>query len=1157
MVEVSEVILFMGHFVAAGHNEIFLGMGWWPRMGCLKLMWYARIGCQEPGIEGRGLSKAGPCIVIDSEGGSMGRENEENILLRGNVAHIPFAIVEPDVGTSKRSQRRTHIVRESDEEEEEVEERGEEVGVELLGDERDKEEEEKSKTRVGKDGDCSGTVEGRVFVYGFTPGGNYGFQGEDSFRNTTTSLKADKAEPTNNGLKHPETYIDDLINESEDWVNKVFWKLGIVRKRYKKIDTLLRDEPVATGPSRRRREAVTSAKVGEMDYSNLTGKSSFIPRARRGMPISTHSTVPETVPERKQGGELRRFGARAQMAMSERLKETGDEGELKKWTILFLETSIKELEGEQLHIHSNVARETQVVVTSYDVKVAVLEAKVASQKEQLNDNHTHFQAMFDQECEEEPIVENMLSMEGFETNLVVEGAGVDPVVKDTGGKNVKENSSIEGVANLVENTGVLWLYSSVVRGKLDVTANSHSDTKAKAAVGGKLGNCVEFAGRQFRGCTIAVGEEYFYLLADFEVEKRDRGIDKSISLEYFDGDIRGDLSEGFLCYLSQLEYGLSLPLTNLVKRIMNTIEACPVQLNGNMWEERVEALYCGQYRGRYRECKYLKSDKEDDKIKSGYKYSWKYEHKGEAKGEWSSSKEFHYNYYKANGHLHYYCWKLHPELRPKEEKRNKEIYALAAEEETELELLLKGLGLSRKKKVDNRSNKVLMAQSTRSMAGIDVGKRQKRMLKALTASGTTGSGDDVIDKRRRVKPSGESREKVAEGRSASVDDLKEVEERSRMAVLQGEEDTSKMAARLVKGIWLSIEEEKSELKKVNVELEKKLARSRADGLKDVKQLKASHAKAINTIKLGTYVEEEDEEEAEAVGIVDGQDGVSCQTVLDIQGDDVELPEGGSVKAVRKMSLRINDLESGFARERETSKALLSVQAELQVELESSRSREDGVLMCNREFAEQFDRMKEGNENREDQCVKAHFRLVELTQAIFDLTLQVDEKDSEIKKGLNELAEHKLDAAHIREKVLEGEIKANESLVKRKEELLKEMLAREELNVEIGRLRAWVVDFEAMNLAESTKYIVKLKEDVIYHAKADAEMTELKNDYARLESRLERFIARFTTMVIPDASRSDLLKAIVAYFVEEAKRLSLNEIPCSKLCWIRDAFVDLR
>ncbi|KAF6170853.1 hypothetical protein GIB67_015805 [Kingdonia uniflora] len=302
-------------------------------------------------------------------------------------------------------------------------------------------------------------------------------------------------------------------------------------------------------------------------------------------------------------------------------------------------------------------------------------------------------------------------------------------------------------------------------------------------------------------------------------------------------------------------------------------------------------------------------------------------------------------------------------------ERKESMLDKIAEEETGLELVMEGLDLSRKKRVDCRLNNVRKAQFTRSMAGVD-------------------------------------EEKVAH---------------------------------LFKGIWLGIEEEKSELKKVKIELEKELAQSRADALKDVKQLKASYALAIgqlqvetkanldemtkehdrlgyylmikgyskeevDAIKADTYVEEEKEEEAEAVGVVDGFDGASRQIELDNQGDDVELPEGGCGKVVREMSLRINDLESRFSRERETSKALMSAQVELQVELDSSRSHEDNVLMCNREFVEQFDRMMEANENREDQYVKAHFRLLKLTQAVSDLTLQIEKKDFEIKKGLKELSE---------------------------------------------------------------------------------------------------------------------------------------------------------
>ncbi|KAF6148638.1 hypothetical protein GIB67_042597 [Kingdonia uniflora] len=312
------------------------------------------------------------------------------------------------------------------------------------------------------------------------------------------------------------------------------------------------------------------------------------------------------------------------------------------------------------------------------------------------------------------------------------------------------------------------------------------------------------------------------------------------------------------------------------------------------------------------------------------------------------------------------------------------------EEEAELELVLGELGLSRKKRVDSRLNKIK---------------------KAPPASGATGSGDVAKGKRKRVEPLAGSRKKVPEGQSTSVDDLKEVEERARLTILQGKEDTSQMVARLAKRIWLGIEEQESELKKAKSGLEKYLARANTEALKEVRELKAAHAvvigqfkvkekanlyemaeerdrlgchlmlksysqEEVDVIKADTYAEEE-EEETKVLGVVDGLDGVFPQTVLDNQGDDVELPEGRSEKVVREMSLRINDHESRLARERETSKTLLSVQAELQVELDASRTPEDHVLMCNQEFAEQFDRMKEANENRDDQYVKAHFRLEKL------------------------------------------------------------------------------------------------------------------------------------------------------------------------------------
>ncbi|KAF6151790.1 hypothetical protein GIB67_010364 [Kingdonia uniflora] len=455
-----------------------------------------------------------------------------------------------------------------------------------------------------------------------------------------------------------------------------------------------------------------------------------------------------------------------------------------------------------------------------------------------------------------------------------------------------------------------WEYNSVVRGKLDSSADSHPDIEGQNSpvepifkMGRSSVDKVSTSGRTNESDSGGEGGlEQFLCFPDLEAKKRDRGIDKSILFKYFDGDVRSDLLEGFMCYLSQLEYGLSLPLTNLVKGVMNAIGAYPVQMNENLWE--VITVYNHLNDRWEREKKVRRITPENVLQFYGVKI------------------------FKASGESNLCACVTRPHffdlnsagVKSTVEKK-KSLLDEVTEEETELELVLGELGLSRKKRVESSS---------------------KKIKKTFPASGTTVSSEVAQGKMRRVKPLGGSGEKVAEGRFTSVDDLKEVEERGWLAILQGKEDTSQMIARLVKGIWLGIEEQESGLKKAKSEQEKDLARAKTDALKEAKQLKGYSLEEVDTIKANTYIEKE-EEEAKVLGVVDGLDGISPQMVLDNQGDDVELPEGGSEKA----------------------------------ELDASRVSEDHTLMCNREFAEQFDRMKEANENREDQYVKAYFRLEKL------------------------------------------------------------------------------------------------------------------------------------------------------------------------------------
>ncbi|KAF6150649.1 hypothetical protein GIB67_022261 [Kingdonia uniflora] len=88
----------------------------------------------------------------------------------------------------------------------------------------------------------------------------------------------------------------------------------------------------------------------------------------------------------------------------------------------------------------------------------------------------------------------------------------------------------------------------------------------------------------FRTCNVSQGGDYLYLLLDLAKEKKCRRLGDEVSLEYVQGVVKDSRTDGFCCYLAQFDYGMTLPLGNLAKSVMNKIGACPTQLNCNFWE---------------------------------------------------------------------------------------------------------------------------------------------------------------------------------------------------------------------------------------------------------------------------------------------------------------------------------------------------------------------------------------------------------------------------------------------------------------------------------------------------------------------------------------------------------------------------------------------
>ncbi|KAF6172042.1 hypothetical protein GIB67_029460, partial [Kingdonia uniflora] len=317
--------------------------------------------------------------------------------------------------------------------------------------------------------------------------------------------------------------------------------------------------------------------------------------------------------------------------------------------------------------------------------------------------------------------------------------------------------------------------------------------KSKATVGGEWGNVAEHVGRLFRGCIVATGEEHFILFPDLERERLDKGVNKSISLEYFDRNVQGDLDEVFLCYLSQLEYGLTSPLRNLAKGPQLKLTKKELLLNS------------------------------------------------------------------------------------------------VAREGAELDMMLKGLGININKIANSRFEKVQKSQAKRLMTGIGASKKREADVEKhpVLLRATDIDFEDVL--------------KVTT-LTTEEDELRAVKDRVRLAGREGTEDLSastqlelcKMAARLLKGICLVIDEGKAYLESGKANLEKKVAPFKSDLALEGERL--VDAKAAQEIQISELTEEaqknmeEDEVEEDAPaeeGVVIGLDEVYTITDLENQGEDNE------------------------------------------------------------------------------------------------------------------------------------------------------------------------------------------------------------------------------------------------------------------------------
>ncbi|KAF6153537.1 hypothetical protein GIB67_027404 [Kingdonia uniflora] len=260
--------------------------------------------------------------------------------------------------------------------------------------------------------------------------------------------------------------------------------------------------------------------------------------------------------------------------------------------------------------------------------------------------------------------------------------------------------------------------------------------KAKSSIDGIWGHAFVYRGNFFRTCSVSQEGDYLYLLPNLAKEKKCRRLGDEVSLEYVQGVVKDSQTDGFCCYLAQFDYGLTLPLSNLAKSVINLIGVCPAQLNCNFWEV---IFVCETLNGRWAASGSKKRITAKDFLEY---YAVKYVTTTNGAYLCSSSaipcffdlssagRVWNDNLLWVSGECLQQSDEEPLELNNKtitEVSRKESFIDVVAREGAELEVVLKELEISRFKRVDNKDDKVRRSQAKRRLIGKAPGSMEEKL----------------------------------------------------------------------------------------------------------------------------------------------------------------------------------------------------------------------------------------------------------------------------------------------------------------------------------------------------------------------------------------------------------------------------------------------
>ncbi|KAF6167550.1 hypothetical protein GIB67_031751 [Kingdonia uniflora] len=579
--------------------------------------------------------------------------------------------------------------------------------------------------------------------------------------------------------------------------------------------------------------------------------------------------------------------------------------------------------------------------------------------------------------------------------------------------------------------------------------------KAKSSIDRIWGHAFGYRGNFFRTCSVSQGGEYLYLLPDLAKEKKCRNLGDEVSLEYVQGMVKDSQTDGFCCYLAQFDNGLTLPLRNLAKSIMNMIGACLVQLNST-------------------DDAYLSSSSSGpcffDLSSAGRVWNdnllWV---SGECLQR-SDEEPLELNNRTITKGIS--CKVL----------RKESFIDVVAKEGTELEAILKEFEISRFKRVASKDDKVKRSQAKRRMAGKTPGPMEEKLLTPelntpLKLTRLIEMPDRLVDiatisstvvrnlaKRKAIK-------RGAASRSLTLDSVDDSSKRRKVTSPTKSQVVLEESDKIVEGadLRLHLEVEASlleeqcrakarekmvavvddEFKKLDLEKEWEAA---ALKLKEVRAKSVAETERLVTAD-GNYLEKEIVDEEEVEEMEDGLNVTEKTTADNQETIDQEIASS---------RLRVVDLEGLLEVEKKSF-------AELQ-ELDVAREREEHTLLYNAEYADEYEALISQYEDRLDDNVKHSLKLEEAKRQVEDKTATILSRDLALNQLTSELAElkekatsgsqHKAELAECRIRVLNDEI----SNMKCNIRALNEHLLKREIDLDTARtnLVVSVADFEKLS-----------------------------------------------------------------------------------------------